>query len=416
MIRLKKFGSLFSGGGGVDVGAKAAGYDLVWGVELRPEIAEVANANLGQHVIAANILELDPADFEAVDLLHASPPCPSFSTAKAGGEETALDIALAQKTADFVAVLLPQVFTLENVYAYRNSKSWAIIAETLTRHGYQFNYWHVNSADYGVPQTRKRMIVVARRDGRTPSLPPATHAENPVPGLFGTLEKWVGWYAAIEDLIPGLPDSEFAPWQLARLPEELTTQLFNGMDMKSTVRAMGGRSKFEPSATVVADDYRRPSTIPSALLVEASNAGGGSDRVDDEPAQTVTTPSGGRVHRAFIVNNNANDTSGASIVADADKPAGTVRTPGGGRDVRGYVGGRVVKMTPRALARFQGFPDGYSLPAHKTLRALTGDPLVPFADETEKNVNGRLAATIIGNAVPPLLYQKLAEYIAQTVL
>ena len=437
------------------MGAKTAGYDLAWGVELRPDIAEVANANLGQHVIAANILDLDPADFDPVDLLHASPPCPSFSTAKTNGEETGLDIALAQKTADFVAVRRPRVFTLENVYAYRDSKSWAIIAETLTRHGYRFNNWHVNSADYGVPQTRKRMIVVARLDGRTPSLPPATHAENPVPGLFGTLERWVGWYAAIEDLIPTLPDIQFAPWQLDRLPEEGRMVLLESAN-KTSSRALDAtepamtveryrksarpravlvdsagypdadgrtpvmRDEGDPANVVVSNHERRPMR---AALVDFANSGRDATVLgEDDPSMTVQVWHGRRpsqVPAAFIVDGKLSKSGDerALQIHPEDEPVGTVVSAHSAmRDGRAFTGYRVVKMTTRALARFQGFPDWYSLPAHKTLRGLTGAVLVPVAEETEKNVDGRLATTIIGNAVPPLLYQKLAEYIAETAL
>ena len=56
------------------------------------------------------------------------------------------------------------------------------------------------------------------------------------------------------------------------------------------------------------------------------------------------------------------------------------------RPTRAFDGGRVVTMTPRALARFQSFPDSYVLPDSKTL-----------------------AAKIIGNAVCPLGYQRIAE-------
>ncbi len=208
---MKTFGSLFSGFGGADIGAKAAGLDLAWGVELLPEIAEVANINLGRHVKVANILDCKPSDFDRVDVLHASPPCPNFSVAKANGAETALDTALAAKVAEFVTVLQPEVFTLENVMEYRKSRSWAAIENALYKAGYWLNIEVVNSADYGVPQTRKRMIVRAARGGWVPHLP------HPVP--------WIGWYAAIEDILHTLPDSQFAPWQLARLPEDLRTML-----------------------------------------------------------------------------------------------------------------------------------------------------------------------------------------------
>jgi DNA (cytosine-5)-methyltransferase 1 len=107
----------------------------------------------------------------------------------------------------------PQVFTLENVWQYRTFAAFRLICDTLGHMGYFWTYDHVNAADFGVPQTRRRLILRASR-GLLPFLP------QPVP--------WVGWYAAIEDLLPTLPESKLAPWQLARLPEELRGSVLVG--------------------------------------------------------------------------------------------------------------------------------------------------------------------------------------------
>ena len=60
---------------------------------------------------------------------------------------------------------------------------------------------------------------------------------------------------------------------------------------------------------------------------------------------------------------------------------------------RAWIDGQVVKMTPRALARFQSFPDFYTLPDSQTL-----------------------AGKVVGNAVPPLMYQKIVAQLAEVVL
>lgn len=199
--------TLFSGFEGVGIGMKAVGVEHVGGVEHDPKIAQVAIDN-GFDVTIGTVLTVSPSDFPDMDWLHASPPCPNFSTAKANNEEQPEDIALAEAVANWINNKLPTFFTLENVYQYRNSQSWQIIAKSLYTHGYQFNYWHVNMADYGVPQTRKRMIVIARRDGVMPMLPVATHAERPVNGLFGSLQKRVDWYLSIQDLVNSMKRCE----------------------------------------------------------------------------------------------------------------------------------------------------------------------------------------------------------------
>lgn len=254
-----KGGVLFAGGGGYCLGMVQAGVGHAWGIEYDDNIASVARLN-GLNTITMDILECDPSKIEPVDLLHASPPCPNFSTAKKDAKETVNDLALADKICEFIIELLPTFFTLENVYQYRKSKSWQRIAKTLLNHGYQFNYWHVNMADYGVPQTRKRMIVIARRDGIKPMLPEATHDENPVNGFFETKQRWVSWYDAIEDLIPDLPDSEFAQWQMDRLPNEYGTIFVQGANTKSNGKVFN--EQWEPARTIDTQG------IPKAFISE----------------------------------------------------------------------------------------------------------------------------------------------------
>jgi DNA (cytosine-5)-methyltransferase 1 len=83
---------------------------------------------------------------------------------------------------------------------------------------------------------------------------------------------------------------------------------------------------------------------------------------------------------------NANTSSG--VIRNGDEPAPTQgNTDRVGNQPRAWLSfGHVVKMTPRALARFQSFPDWYILPDKASL-----------------------ACTVIGNAVPPLLYQRVIE-------
>ncbi len=378
-----RFGDFFSGIGGTAVGARAAGLELVFGVEYDPDLAAVYRRNLGDHVLVEDVTTLDVAHLPAVDVFHASPSCINASVANANGGEAPQDLAMAQAVCRYIAMHRPQVVTLENVYGYRNFESWHEIARALLANGYTYAFWHVNMADYGVPQTRKRMIVIARRDGRTPMLPEATHAKDPQPGLFGTLRPWVGWYEAIEDILYTLPESQFAPWQMKRLPEGLSAALLwshgRSYDQKGNEYGPVIRQIDQPSVVCTAN-----SGLYNAWLCEASNASSGSDRWGDQPAQTVTT--GGRTARAFIVDGKLSTSRDAkTLQITKEGPTGTVTASHSAfRDTRAYTHGRVVKMTPRALARFQSFPDWYELPD-----------------------NARLATTGIGNAVPPLFAEKL---------
>lgn len=365
-----KSATLFSGFDGVGIGMRAAGLEHVWGLEYDDTIAAVARLN-GFHTHTLNILEADPSLFEQVDVLHASPPCPNFSVAKAGAKETENDLALARKVADFIEVIRPKIFTLENVYAYRNSESWKIISNRLYACGYWCDMQHVNFADLGVPQTRQRMIVRAVLGGFVPYSPKA--------------EPWQGWYQAIEDLIPTLPPSEFAPWQLARLPEWVDKAWL--INSENAGQEWGGtRYGNEPSMTI------STGSKPKAFIVNTRDPhhGEGFTVVDgDKPIYTIPATSGVNRHKAFIVddqNGSFNeDGSRGLIVRENAEPMFTVTASQNKRQVRAWLShGRVVKMTPRALARFQSFPDWYQLPDRAAL-----------------------ACKGIGNAVPPLGMEKI---------
>lgn len=388
--------TLFAGFEGAGLGMTAAGINHLWGIELDPAIAAVSQAN-GFNTIVANILDCDPDDYAgtAINYLHASPPCPSFSVANTNGSETVLDIALAQKTADFITVLLPDFFTLENVFGYRLSKSWEIIARALLTAGYSLNYWHICTADWGVPQTRRRMIVIARRDGIRPQLPPATHAEKPQAGLFGSLLPWVGWYEAIADLIPGLPESTFADWQLKRLTAELKDAfMIGGGNTQKENPTSKARDVFAPAFSVAANT--KTGDVRAFILTQDYDDSNTNDdrqvqvRRGDGPVTTIRASETASINlRAFIVDGKLSTSGDEKLlqILDGSSPAATaVASESAMRDSRAHVAGRVVQMTTRCLARFQSFPDSYRLSGNRNL-----------------DCRG------IGNAVPPLFMQRVYE-------
>ena len=330
---MKTFATLFSGGEGVGVGLTAAGMHHAWGIEYDPAIAAVAQAN-GFDVRVADVRAVDYAALPRVDWLHASPVCTRASVANSGATEAQEDIDTAAAVVRALDAQQPQIFTLENVWQYRTFKAFTNICDQLGRMGYFWTYDHVNAADFGVPQTRRRLILRASR-GLLPFLP------EPVP--------WVGWYAAIEDLLPTLPESKLAPWQLARLPEELRGAVL--VETQNTARDATVRQASEPATTLSHSVASRPSHQLAVLVAGLLNS-----------ESTKLTQRNGSA------------------------PSFTVTTSHNQKDVRATVGAHVVAMTPRCLARFQSVPDTYILPDKRTL-----------------------AAKVIGNMVPPLLMQRIAE-------
>lgn len=243
-------GSLFTGFGGADLGVIQAGLVPAWGVELDPRVAEVARWNMPSphKMTIANILDLNPSDFPAVDFLHASPPCPSFSRANQNIGETSADIALADSVSRFITHHLPRFFTLENVPPYRRSASFKRICNTLQRCGYWFVAEVRDVADFGIPQNRSRLFLRARRDGKM--IPPLS------------VQPWAeGWYAAVIHLLPALPPSQLPRWQQRRWERRRVRgvyYLLGGGNSNTTSVTSLPRPAHLPAFTITAhsDDWR----------------------------------------------------------------------------------------------------------------------------------------------------------------
>lgn len=325
------FASLFSGFGLADIGAKMAGCKLAWGIEIDPAIAEVSR-QLGHQVLCQCVTDIIFRGLEKPDILWASPPCINFSAAKNKAKETKSDLYLAYGIVDAIKALQPQYFVLENVEAYKRSKSLKTIEDTLYSLGYWIDRQVLNSADFGVPQTRRRLIVRAVRGAFIQSLPPA--------------QAWLGWYQAVEDLLPSLPETKLAQWQLDRL----SAAAEKGQDIDGDLWIGGGNCS-ESFLQFAIDN--RP-TIPGI-------------RTRKQPLPTVPADpaTNGKARAILVPGGNAT----SFPVRQGHKPAPTVgdteRT--GNRPKAILESARIVQMTPRCLARFQTLPDWYELPEKTAL-------------------------------------------------
>jgi len=368
--------TMFSGGEGVGVGAKAAGLTHLWGIELKDEIAKVARNN-GFNVMTASVLDVDPHTLERPDILHASPECQRASIASQSRGETDLDIALGERVIHFIDVLKPRIVTIENVGPYQTFSIFKKMLAFLANHGYFVHHDILNAADFSVPQSRRRLIVRAVLGNLVPMLPEP--------------EPWVGWYQAIEDLIPTLPPSRFAPWQMERLPNFLDTSTFFG-DNESHFEGsrITQRRANEPASTIVSS---KTASKYKAFLLSTGGEAGDLYRWPEEPAPTATTiyP---QYYRAFIVDSQNGGSQRGLTIRDRDEPTFTVTASALNKATpRAWLSaGRVVAMTARAIARFQSFPDDYELP-----------------DGVE------LASKVIGNAMPSLMYQKLVRPLKEMI-
>jgi site-specific DNA-cytosine methylase len=207
---LMKAGTYFSGGGLVEEGLKGI-IDPVVAVEYDRKISGVYRNNFGQHIVTADVRDVDPKELVKhidgeVEYFHASPVCKNYSQAKSNSGEVELDKETAKSTADFIDAVKPRVVTIENVKGYKDSEAMKIITNELDKNGYTWDSDVYNAADYGGYTSRERLIVRAVKDGELPEKP----KKQPRKG---------GWLEAVEDILPTLTvkESGVAPWMDARL-------------------------------------------------------------------------------------------------------------------------------------------------------------------------------------------------------
>lgn len=207
---LIKAGTYFSGGGLVEEGLKGI-IDPVVAVEYDEKISGVYRNNFGQHIVTADVRDVDPKELVKqidgeVEYFHASPVCKNYSQAKSNHAEVELDKETAASTAEFINAVKPKVVTIENVKGYKDSEAMKIITDALDANGYTWDADVYNAADYGGYTNRERLIVRAVRDGKLPAKPKKMAHKS-------------GWYEAVADIIPTLTEKKngVAPWMDIRL-------------------------------------------------------------------------------------------------------------------------------------------------------------------------------------------------------
>lgn len=197
---------LFAGPGGWDLAAADLGIDVV-GLEIDPDTC-ATRAAAGLRTIRADVADYPIDRFHGVELVIASPVCPTFS--RAGKKDGLRDLrrlreliirnqwasAHDEEWTDprtplvlvplrWIDELRPRAVALEQVDTVL--PLWAAYAVMLEGMGYSVRCDVVNAADFGVPQTRRRALLVARRDGHA-RMPRSTHGSRPV-----SMSEALGW-------------------------------------------------------------------------------------------------------------------------------------------------------------------------------------------------------------------------------
>lgn len=198
---------LFAGAGGWDVGAAALDLTGV-GIEFDVDICATRKA-AGLDTLDGDVRAFDPADFAGVDLLLGSPPCQSFSllgrrtglreiekivdAVHAGTILSTVDLraGLVVAPLDWALRMRPRALAFEQVPMVL--PVWEACARVLRQHGYSTWVGKLDAEAYGVPQTRRRAVLLAARD-REVGPPVPTHSRYHIhsPDRFDPeVEPWV---------------------------------------------------------------------------------------------------------------------------------------------------------------------------------------------------------------------------------
>ena len=407
----------FAGGGGASLGIEAAtGRAVDVAINHDHHAIEMHTINHPHTAhLRADIWSIDPAAAvgdRPVRLLWASPDCRHFSAAKGGRPVSTSVRALAWVVVKWAKAVRPRVIILENVREFetwgplvgdrpcpeRRGEEFAKWVRALESLGYRVERRILNAADYGAPTCRRRLFIIARRDGAPIVWPEPTHAPRDKAASMG-LQPWraaaevIDWSLPVHSIFLSPEQARavgvrrpLADATLRRIAEGVRRYVVEAAEPFLVCTGYGERpgqvprtmSLRDPLGTVVAGGGKH-------ALVSAFLAGRGGPVYAGKP-KPVTEPFGTLLaenHRALCV---------AFLVKYYGQGCGQgVREPLGTATVRDRFGlvnvlgvaHEIVDiglrmLTPRELARAQGFPDTYRLTGTKTQQtARIGNSVSP---------------------------------------
>ncbi len=243
---------MFCGAGGSSVGAAAAGAEIVAGIDACPIATETYTANFPRaEVIQSRLEDIDLADLKhrlgRIDLLLASPECRNHTCARGAAPRDEASRETALLTIEYARAFEPRWLVLENVIHMRPWSRYDELKNGLRQVGYKLEERVLNSADFGVPQSRRRLFLTGDRE-QDLGFELSGQGEPPVPARHVL--------------------DETGTWRMSPLfsPRRAKATLAKA---KRAFEGLGGRASF--------------------LLVYYGNDGSGGWQQLDRPLRTITT-------------------------------------------------------------------------------------------------------------------------------
>lgn len=294
---MPKYVSLFSGGGGLDLGLEAVGFDACLLTDIDPYSCETLarNKNLAKqlkkpflrdaNIICEDILNLDSTKINKeagivdgkLDLLAGGPPCQAFSIF---GKRQGRNDPRGQLAFQYLRILKelgPKSFIFENVYGLLTIEGGNVIRELVDRLSdpgngikYSVSVLRLNSVDYGVPQFRDRVFIIGSSNGEKISEP------EPYCSNGG-------------DLISNLPNWRLVADGLRNLPPMGQGGIANHLGRKHSDRII---RRYASMSFGERDKHTRINKLdpnrPSFAIIVGSDRGGGKGHIHPFEAREVT--------------------------------------------------------------------------------------------------------------------------------
>jgi len=288
--------SIFSGGGGLDLGLEAAGFETLFASDIDEHSCNSLkhNKNIAKklekpflqnaRIVEKDIKELSAAEIlfatglktGELDLLAGGPPCQAFSVF---GKRKGREDPRGRLVDDYMRLLTglrPKAFVFENVYGLLTVQGGDIFRE-ITRQlsepsdslSYKLSVHRCNASDYGVPQFRDRIFIIGSREGRAVDTPTEI-CKNP------------------------LSNSNLLPWRtvvdgLSKIPKIGKGNFHNHIGRKHSARIIDRYSKMSFGER---DHYTRINRLnpsrPSYTIIVGSDSGGGKGHVHPYEPREVT--------------------------------------------------------------------------------------------------------------------------------
>lgn len=234
MSKTLNYIDLFSGAGGFSLGFDNKGFQNVFSVDIEPSFCETYQYNFPSHnLIQKDICRVSDSELEYlkeyddIDVVIGGPPCQGFSIAGNIGRKFIDDPRnrLFKEFVRVVKVVRPKFFVMENVarlYNHNKGNTRKEIIDDFETLGYQVKCKILNSADYGVPQIRKRVIFIGSKSGQEIIFP----------------KKEVEAYATVKDALSCYPRLESG--QESSIPNHIAMSHSEQMLYKMSFVSDGG--------------------------------------------------------------------------------------------------------------------------------------------------------------------------------